>query len=165
MKRVIAFSDSHGDKRALQTACELALKSGPIHTVLFLGDGLSDFDALKPLLASNGTLHFAVRGNNDWSRSEPAELCFVVNGVRFYACHGHGWHVKYGLDRLWYAARECEAQVALYGHTHRADIELERGMYLVNPGAVCEHHRGIPYAEIQVEDNGGVRVRLMNGKE
>lgn len=164
MKRIIVFSDSHGDAQALKTAYELALKAGGIHTVVFLGDGLSDFDALKPLLAANGTLHHAVRGNNDWSRSEPAELCFSVCGVRFYACHGHAWHVKYGLDRLWYAARECEAQVALYGHTHRADVELERGMYLVNPGAVCERYRGIPYADIRVEENGGVRVKLMKGE-
>ena len=92
-------------------------------------------------------------------RSEELAVSFLVNGVRFYACHGHEWHVKYGLDRLCYAAMECQAQVALYGHTHHAQVDLERGMYLVNPGAVCDRY-GVAYADIRVAENGGVRVSL-----
>lgn len=161
MKRVIAVSDSHGDADGLREALELAFRMGSVDTVVFLGDGLSDFDSVLPHLQAKGALCHAVRGNNDWTRAEPRDVCFLVNGVRFYACHGHEWHVKYGLDRLWYAARECEAQVALYGHTHRAGIDLERGMYLVNPGAVCERHKGaVAFADIRVEDNGGVRVMM-----
>ena len=182
MKRVIAVSDSHGCASALREAFELAWRSGPVDVAVFLGDGLSDYARLEGELIARGALcyavqcdrffdalshlvfplgAYAVRGNNDWSASQPREVSFTVGGVRFYACHGHEWHVKYGLDRLWYAARECGAQVALYGHTHRADVELERGMYLVNPGAVCEKYRGCAaYADIRVEDNGGVRVAL-----
>lgn len=159
MKRVVAVSDSHGDARGLWEAFELALRMGPIDTAVFLGDGLSDFDSVLPLLRANGTLCHAARGNNDWTRAEPKDVCFMMNGVRFYACHGHEWRVKYGLDRLWYAAQECGAQVALYGHTHRARVDLERGMYLVNPGAICERYKGaVAFADIRVEDNGGVRV-------
>ena len=48
---------------------------------------------------------------------------------------------------------ECRAQVALYGHTHRAQVDLERGMYLVNPGAVCDRlGGGVAYADIRVAD-------------
>ena len=161
MKRVIALSDSHGDKAGLRAAVEQALRVGPVHAVAFLGDGLSDFAAVQPILTEAGALCHAVRGNNDWSSREERAVCFVVNGVRFYACHGHEWHVKYGLDRLYYAAMECQAQVALYGHTHRPQIDLERGMYLINPGAVCDRFGGgVAYADIRVADNGGVRVSL-----
>lgn len=48
---------------------------------------------------------------------------------------------------------------ALYGHTHHAQVELERGIYLVNPGAVCDRY-GVAYADIRVAENGGVRVSL-----
>lgn len=161
MKRVIAVSDSHGCAAALREAFELAWRAGPVDAAVFLGDGLSDYARLERELLGRGALCYAVRGNNDWSCSQPRDVSFTVGGVRFYACHGHEWHVKYGLDRLWYAARECGAQVALYGHTHRADVELERGMYLINPGAVCEKYGGgAAYADIRVEENGGVRVKL-----
>lgn len=161
MKRVIALSDSHGDRAGLRAAVEQALRVGPVYAAAFLGDGLSDFAAVQPLLMEAGALCHAVRGNNDWGSSEERAVSFLVNGVRFYACHGHEWHVKYGLDRLYYAAMECRAQVALYGHTHHAQIDLERGMYLINPGAVCDRFGGgVAYADIRVADNGGVRVSL-----
>lgn len=161
-KRVIAVSDSHGDVDALRDALTLAARRGQIDTVVFLGDGLSDFEAVRPSLMLQGVHCHAVRGNNDWGAAEATELLFMVNGVRFFACHGHTWQVKYGLDRLWYAAREREAQVALYGHTHREWIDLEHGVHFINPGAVSERypHTRAAYAEILVEENGFVRPAL-----
>ena len=54
--------------------------------ISFLGDGLSDFAAVQPLLLEAGALCHAVRGNNDWGSREERAVCFVVNVVRFYAC-------------------------------------------------------------------------------
>jgi len=157
MKRVIAVSDSHGDSASLREALDQARRKGAIHAVVFLGDGVGDFDAIRPQLSKAGIQCYAVRGNNDWSTSEETEILFRVNGVKFFACHGHTLHVKYGLDRLWYAAREHEASVLLYGHTHREKIDLEYGMTFINPGAVCERSfNRSAYAEILVEDNGFV---------
>lgn len=96
MKRVIAVSDSHGCASALREAFELAWRSGPVDVAVFLGDGLSDYARLEGELIARGALCYAVRGNNDWSASQPREVSFTVGGVRFYACHGHEWHVKYG---------------------------------------------------------------------
>lgn len=161
-RRVIVVSDSHGDQEGLRAAFEQAARHGRIDAAVFLGDGASDFEGVKPLLFSQGTVCYAVKGNNDWSSREQAELLFSLGGVRFFACHGHTLQVKYGLDRLWYAAREREAQVALYGHTHRESVELERGIYLINPGAVCERYRlRSAYAEVLMEENGFVRARLV----
>ena len=164
-KRVIVVSDSHGDMESLKNVFEQAAQDGKIHAAVFLGDGASDFENIKPLLAKLGADCYAVKGNNDWSCAEPTEIVFTVNGVRFYACHGHNRYVKYGLDRLWYAAREREAQVALYGHTHREKIDLEYGMHLINPGAACERSKlRSAYAEILVEDNGFVIPQLVKWK-
>jgi len=162
MKRVIVVSDSHGDVTGLRNAFEQARRHGRIDVAVFLGDGMSDFETVKPLLCMQGTVCHAVTGNNDWSSYEPGEVLFQVNGVRFYACHGHQRYVKYSLERLWYAAREREAQVALYGHTHREKIDLEYNMTMINPGAVCERRaKRSAYAEIIVEDNGFVCPALV----
>ena len=154
-KRMIVVSDSHGDKENLRAAFEQAARYGVIDAAVFLGDGISDFESLKPWLISQRIECYAVKGNNDWSASEAYEITFTVNGVRFFACHGHTRRVKYGLDRLWFAAREHEAQVVLYGHTHRENADIEYGIQLINPGAICERSKSrVAYADIKVEDNG-----------
>ena len=162
MKRVIAVSDSHGDASALRAAFEQALRRGRIDAAVFLGDGMGDFEAVRPALMAEGISCHAVRGNNDWSSQESAEILFRVNGVKFLACHGHTRYVKYGLDRLWYAALEREAQVVLYGHTHREKVDLEHGITFINPGSAGERGPNrSAYAEILVEDNGFVIPSLV----
>ena len=162
MKRVIVVSDAHGDLADLREAFEMARRAGPIDVAVFLGDGMREFDQLRPELTAEKTTCYAVPGNNDWSSHEPQEITFTVGKVRFFACHGHTRHVKYGLDRLFYAASEHEAQVALYGHTHRAKVDLDYGVQLINPGAICERFRNnTAYAEIRVEDDGSVLPYLI----
>lgn len=162
MKRVIVTSDSHGCARALEEAFRQALQRGPIHTAVFLGDGASDFEALMPMLQAKGTRCILVPGNNDWSCTEPQEKVFAVGRVLFLACHGHTRHVKYSMDRLCYAASERMARVALYGHTHRAQLEEDGGISLINPGAICEKRPGATaYAEIMVDDEGRIFPKLV----
>ena len=161
-KRIIVVSDSHGDEDSLRAAFEQAAKHGKIDAAVFLGDGMRDFDNVKSQLFLQDTVCYAVKGNNDWSSFEEAEVVFQVNGVRFFACHGHTRQVKYGLDRLWFAARERQAAVVLYGHTHRESVDLERGIPFINPGAVCERSRlRSAYAEVLVHDSGFVSPRLV----
>ena len=161
-KRIMVVSDSHGDEEGLRAAFDQAARHGRIDAAVFLGDGASEFERLKPWLNSQRIDCYAVKGNNDWSSSEQTELTFTVNGVRFFACHGHTCQVKYGLERLWFAAREREAVVALYGHTHRESVELVHGMHLINPGAVCERSsRRCAYAEVVIEDSGFVQPGLV----
>jgi len=161
-KRVIVLSDSHGAEADLRAALDQAVRHGKVDAVVFLGDGMSDFESLQPWLLARGTVFYAVKGNNDWSSSEMTEIVFTVNGVRFFACHGHTRYVKYGTDRLWYAAREREAKVVLYGHTHCEKVEDSYGVTMINPGAVCERYkRRSAYAEVIVEDNGFVQAGLV----
>ena len=161
-KRIIVVSDSHGDTDSLQAAFDQAAKHGKIDYAVFLGDGASDFERIYSSLLLRGIVCYAVKGNNDWRSMDQSELTFTVNNVRFFACHGHTRQVKYGLERLWFAALEHGAAVALYGHTHREKIDLEHNLHFINPGAVCE--RSIlrsAYAEILVEDNGFVVPKLI----
>ena len=162
MNRVIVVSDSHGDVTGLRMAFEQARRHGHIDAAVFLGDGLDDFETVRQMPFMQDTVCYAVRGNNDWGSYEEGEIVFQAGGARFYACHGHQRYVKYNLDRLWYAAREREAQVALYGHTHRERVDFEGTVTMINPGAVCERRAGrTAYAEIIVEDNGFAQASLM----
>ena len=64
--------------------------------------------------------------------------------------------MKSNLTRLKLEANRVGAQVALFGHTHRAVNETMQGLYVVNPGtagvgAACT------YACIETE-NGAIRT-------
>ena len=165
MKRVIALSDSHEMTDRLREALALAFDRGPVDVLAFLGDGLAEWNMVSNeyLKRKPGLLAYGVKGNNDWSRDTPAEQCFLVNGVRFFLCHGQQYRVKYGLDMLRDAAREREAQVALFGHTHRTCMEWLDGRLFLNPGAICAYGPKAPcYADIRVEDDGRVQARLVS---
>ena len=155
MKRLIAVSDSHGCVENLRDAFLQARESGPIDVAVFLGDGVSDFDRVAPMLQMEGTLCFAVAGNNDYGAEEPKERVISVNGLRIFLCHGHTTKVKWGLQTLNYRAREEEAPIALYGHTHMADVCSEEGVLMANPGAICNRKPGRgAYIELKVENDG-----------
>ena len=140
MTRIGVFSDSHGDKQAL---CDLLEKMGYIDAACFLGDVASDADYLESLVAvmPNHPRFYAVRGNNDY-----AYACFLqetcmaqIGGKRIYMTHGHR-HTS--LMSLAYTAKENGADVALFGHTHRAFCEEAYGVLLLNPGSAGNYCRG-----------------------
>ena len=163
MKRLVAMSDSHGMTANLRDAAGIAMGGGLIDTFVFLGDGAQDFEKVKPaLLRHNPRMQVvAVRGNNDFSKSLPIAQVFTFAGRKALAAHGTAYQVKYGLERLYYAAREMEAAIALYGHTHASRLEAVRGVLLVNPGAVCGGSLNkSAYAEL-LADEGTFRANLV----
>lgn len=164
MKRIIAVSDSHGDLAHLQNAVSLAAEKGVIDVFVFLGDGMADFEAMKPaLLAHNPQMQLVtVCGNNDVGSHAPTLAEFTVCGRKLLATHGHLHHVKAGPRRLCYAARERGAAIALYGHTHASRLEEAYGVLLINPGAVCNSLRRNPaFAEITIEEDGAIKADLI----
>ncbi len=165
MKRLVAVSDSHGMTSNLRDVVQMALERGKVDCFVFLGDGIQDLDGVRPLLLrQNPQVEIvAVRGNNDPGQSAPLAAVFYVNGLKVMATHGHQQHVKLGLDRLCYAAREQEAGLALYGHTHHSHLEEACGVLLVNPGAVCESslHKAA-FADIAVDAEGVMKAKLVS---
>ena len=52
-------------------------------------------------------------------------------------------------------ARQNGCDIALYGHTHIANILYEDGIYIVNPGSCSQSRNGKEsYAVIDIEPNG-----------
>lgn len=164
-KRIVAFSDSHGDRKQLERAICQAYEAGRVDELLFLGDGVRDWEQVTSYLPYQypqaSTRH--VLGNNDMGCQGVDDILFEVNGVRMYACHGQWAGVKTSLTRLMFKAMQHQAQVAFYGHTHVAAIEEANGVLTVCPGSVRDTYRrtSCAYAEVIVEDDGQVKARLV----
>lgn len=156
--RAIVLSDIHGSDTMLRTMLEKAWETiGPVDAYFCLGDGLRDFERVEGLLRARDprALMYAVKGNNDFGVDAPYSMVVRFGGVNIYMTHGHREGVKQTLVALDRAAVEAGCAVALYGHTHCADVETRRAM-LVNPGAAGSGHLAL----LEVED-GQPRVSLL----
>lgn len=155
--RVGVFADSHGDHEALDDLLE---RMGALDAVCFLGDVERDAEHLRLRLAAmpNQPPLYAVRGNNDVfsTCTLPWEMLIELGGKRIYMTHGHRLS---GLMGLAYKAQECGAQIALFGHTHRALCETAQGVLLLNPGSAGNFCRGgRARASVLEIDKGRVRA-------
>lgn len=86
---------------------------------------------------------YFVAGNCDNALDVPDSRFFELEGKRFFITHGHIYNVKYSLMRLEYAGREVEADVTLFGHTHRPFLQEDENGILMNPGAVMQRSYGV----------------------
>lgn len=139
MMRILVLSDSHGDVPSLSIAIKNEKNAD---AVIFLGDGLNDFENVSHLLV--GKKFAAVRGNCDSAFSTyPIKTIEFFENKNIYCTHGYTEQVKFGLDKLKTAALYSDAAIALFGHTHIPYSSYENGLYLMNPGSVRQNSCGI----------------------
>jgi len=118
------ISDTHGLLRpkvidALK-GVELILHAGDV------GDGiLAELAAIAPVKA--------VRGNTDpvGDRDLPESVAITHDGVRIHMSHGH----ELGVPTPSELFATYDADVIIYGHTHRKVAEQLGKRWAVNPGA------------------------------
>jgi len=141
MFRLGVVSDSHNAGAMVERVCPLL---AGMDAVAHLGDGMGDAGRITGL-----PVH-AVAGNCDLLTEYPRERTEVFAGTKVLLTHGDLYRVKHSLMRLSLRAREAEALLALYGHTHAPSAEWVGGALLVNPGALMDGR----YAIIEFRENG-----------
>lgn len=132
MKTFVIMSDSHGRMGAVGRVQHLFRENDYL---IHLGDGSGD---MRPVMRDFPEKTYILKGNCDFTYGE--EECVIeAEGVSVLCCHGHRYGVKHGLERLAARARELGCEVALYGHTHVADISTVDGVLCVNPGSIGDY--------------------------
>ena len=130
--RILVVSDTHGHVYRL----EKAIRSQPdIDMMIHLGDGERDIESVSHLLKVPVV---AVCGNCDLYSALPECELLDVGGKRLYITHGYKEKVKYGDALLRQTARNRNADIALYGHTHVPVNDYDDGLFVFNPGSVRE---------------------------
>ena len=129
--RILVFSDSHGNRRAM----ERAVREQPTaEIILFLGDGAEEASEVQAALPK-GKMMCMVRGNNDWCCSALDSDVLTVENKRIFFTHGHLLGVKYGL--------------------YQARMDYDDGLYIMNPGALSHSWNGAPsYGTIDLTPAG-----------
>ena len=101
-----------------------------VEVILHAGD-VGDDDILDELEAIAPV--YAVRGNTDRFDNPrlPESRDLMISGLRVHVSHGH----EVGAKPITLAAAYGDADVIVYGHTHRELITEMDGKLIVNPGA------------------------------
>lgn len=79
-----------------------------------------------------------VKGNMDWEDNFPSTRVEEVDGTTFAMVHGHRHDVRYSLDAMAEVARDNTASIVFYGHTHRAQVDKQGGVFFINPGSISQ---------------------------
>ena len=148
--KYLVISDTHG---YIANAVELIENLKPDYCI-HLGDMAEDCRELEYIFPRQKFIF--VKGNNDvWLRDNqfPDERLFELEGFKFFVTHGHKYHVKSGLELLTKAAKEKNAKIALYGHTHVKKLIWEDDILIMNPGSKFS------YGLIEIK-NGKINAEL-----
>lgn len=129
MKTFVVLSDSHSHRERIEKLRPLFAENDYI---VHLGDGQGD---MRDVAREYPEKVFSVKGNCDFSVGLD-EGTIETEKLKILYCHGHKFGVKSGLERLAQYAKQKGCDVALYGHTHIADIRYVEGVLCVNPGAL-----------------------------
>jgi uncharacterized protein len=165
-KKLLVFSDSHGNVRALKAVFNWAKDHIPpndtILAAAFLGDGISDLEH-----AADETGFYTdwklVMGNNDFGVSMTETLAFDFAEHHFFMCHGHRYNLYSGYSFLVNAAKNAGADIALFGHSHIPHYKIVNGITFINPGSVGRPRSnkiGASFAVIECPDNKPVSVKF-----
>lgn len=143
--KILVFSDSHGKRDRIESVIKEHLRLGKIDCIFFLGDGLRE---VLDLEMSYPQLKFEyVKGNcddvlitNEEKANTVNEKLVKLGGFTFMLMHGHKYDVKNGYQDAADHAIDKQADVLLFGHTHRAeDITIDGSwgghVHMINPGS------------------------------
>ena len=127
---IAVISDTHKMNRYINIAKDY-IKNADV--LIHLGDNSEDIDNLSE--GFKGDV-YCVRGNCDESNRYPKEQYIELEGFKIFFTHGDLYGVKRSVNMLYYRAKELEADIALFGHTHQQMIEEYNGVILMNPGSI-----------------------------
>ena len=128
--RILIVSDTHGSLHNFDAVIE---REKEVDMLLHLGDVEGDTDYMQTVV--DYPVHI-VGGNNDYFSGLPGEMEIRIGSHKVFLTHGHGYHVSMDTKRLKQVARARGADIAMYGHTHRPDIDLEDDVKVINPGSL-----------------------------
>lgn len=144
MKTFVILSDTHGNVKNLDALSRLF---DECDYIVHLGDGAWDMREIQEKYPEKT---YVLQGNCD-IRPALKDAEIQAESVKIFACHGHAYSVKSGWEKLAREAKKRGADIALYGHTHQAEIREVDGILCINPGTLSYPlHRGGTYCYLVV---------------
>ena len=106
---------------------------------------------------------YMVAGNNDFFSFLPKEREFRLKKYNIFITHGHNYYVSMGTARLKEEARLRKADIVMYGHTHKPDLEFDEDIIVINPGSLSyprQEGRRPTFVMMEIDAEGEVHFEL-----
>lgn len=155
--RILVVSDSHGNDHYLE---KVICDRGPYDLIFHLGDVGGSEDYIRAL---SDCPCMMVAGNNDWMSDLDFEMAFSLGSHKVFLCHGHQYHVSYGIDQIKGRGIELGADLIFFGHTHQPFLYEEEGIYIANPGSISrprQEGRRPTYLLLEIDEKEKVHFNL-----
>ncbi|WP_075982491.1 metallophosphoesterase [Bacillus massilinigeriensis] len=128
MGKILIVSDSHGLTNELEKLKETY--KDEVDLMIHCGDSelFADDKQVDKFLI--------VRGNCDYESKFPNDILETYEGLNIFITHGHRYSVKSSLMSLLYRAKELDAKIVCFGHSHIVGAEMNKGILFLNPGSI-----------------------------
>ncbi len=159
--KILVISDTHGKDIYVAAALD---REWPVDALMHLGDVQEDEDEFMEILAGEDVPLYIVKGNCDAFAPYPPSRIVELEGHRILMAHGHGYYVNFGTRDLAADAAANNCDVAIYGHTHRPEIDdSDPELLILNPGSISfprQQGRQKTYMILELEQGKKPEVRL-----
>ena len=137
MKKILIFSDTHGD---INRCLDIIEKADSVSAIFHAGDYTGDAEDLESIYPN-------------------IPIYYVKDGVKIFITHGHEQNVKYEYEfmTLRKAAEKYDPDLIIFGHTHIPYTDYKGKATLLNPGSI--RYTGT-YAEAEIE-NGKLKTKII----
>ena len=149
--KILIVSDTHGRHGNLEWVLE---QEAPFDMFLHLGDVEDGEYYIDAMLQCRR--HF-IAGNNDFYSELPREKEIMIGKYRVFMTHGHMQYVSMNTRRLKEEGKRRCADIVMYGHTHKPDIDLSDDIIAINPGSLAYPRQAgrVPsYIVMEIDRNG-----------
>lgn len=155
--KILIVSDTHGRNHYLLRTLE---KVSPIDLLIHLGDFEGGEEYIQSITPCPVEM---VSGNNDFFNGLPREKIIQIGSYTVMLTHGHRYGVNYNTSNIREAAKQNNANIVLFGHTHVPMIDLKESIWAVNPGSLAlprQRDRLPTYIIMEIDAKGKVHFTL-----
>lgn len=154
--KILIVSDTHGKHMNLDRALE---KECPIDMFIHLGDVEGGEDYIDAVVECE---KHVVKGNNDFFSELPREEEFYIGSRKVFITHGHNYFVSLDPEQIREEGRARQADIVMFGHTHRPYLDEESDMIVLNPGSLSyprQEGRKSSYMILEINENGEMGIQ------
>ncbi len=130
--RVLIISDTHGRHTAFDRAIIGSWKRLIIWCISGIQRAGEDY-----IEAFCGCPAYILAGNNDFFSRNLREMEIYFGKKKAFMAHGHQYSVSLGVERILDEGRSRNADIVMFGHTHRPYLKKFGDITVLNPGSLA----------------------------
>jgi len=155
--KVLIVSDNHRYDTYLE---QVIKEEAPFDCFIHLGDATGSEDYIRTIV---NCPTYMVRGNNDFFCDLPKEQEFELAGNKILITHGHYYYVGQHTEEIRRQGRARNADIVMFGHTHRPYLDIGDEMTVLNPGSISyprQENRKPSYIVMEIGSEGIVQYQI-----